>query len=49
MAEIKMGVVESHFADIIWANEPLHSRDLVKLCEKELNWNYHLYRVTQTL
>ena len=31
MAEIKMGVVESHFADIIWANEPLHSRDLVKL------------------
>lgn len=39
MAEIKMGIVESHFADIIWANEPLHSRDLVKLCEKELNWN----------
>ena len=39
MAEIKMGVVESHFADIIWANEPLHSRELVKLCEKELNWN----------
>ena len=38
-SEIKMGVVESHFADIIWANEPLHSRDLVKLCEKELNWN----------
>ena len=25
MAEMKMGVVESHFADIIWANEPLHS------------------------
>ena len=39
MAEIKMGVVESRFADIIWANEPLHSRELVKLCEKELNWN----------
>ena len=38
MAEIKMGVVESHFAEIIWANEPLHSRELVKLCEKELNW-----------
>ena len=36
MAEMKMGVVESHFADIIWANEPLHSRELVKLCEKEL-------------
>ena len=39
MSEIKLGVVESHFADIIWANEPLHSRDLVKLCEKGLNWN----------
>ena len=39
MADLKMGVVESRFADIIWANEPLHSRDLVKLCEKELNWN----------
>ena len=39
MAEMKMGIVESHFADIIWANEPLHSRELVKLCEKELNWN----------
>ena len=34
MAEIKMGVVESHFADIIWANENFHSRDFVKLCEK---------------
>lgn len=39
MAEIKMGVVESRFADIIWANEPLHSRELVKLCEEELHWN----------
>lgn len=39
MTEMKLGLVESKFADIIWANEPLHSRDLVKLCEKELNWN----------
>ena len=39
MAEIKMGVVESHFADIIWANEPLHSRDLVKLCERGIFQN----------
>lgn len=34
-----MGLVESRFADIIWNHEPLHSRELVKLCEKELNWN----------
>ena len=39
MSELKLGVVESIFADLIWANEPLHSRDLVKLCEQELNWN----------
>ena len=38
MDEMKLGVVESRFADIIWANEPLHSRDLVALCQKELNW-----------
>ena len=38
MDELKLGVVESKFADIIWANEPLHSRELVKLCEAELHW-----------
>ena len=38
MNEWKLGVVESRFADLIWANEPLHSRELVKLCEAELNW-----------
>ena len=39
MFEFKLGVVESRFADIIWCNEPLHSRELVKLCEQELSWN----------
>ena len=38
MGEIKLGVVESRFADIIWQNEPLTSGELVKLAEKELNW-----------
>lgn len=38
MDELKLGVVESKFADIIWGNEPLHSRELVKLCEAELHW-----------
>lgn len=38
MEDYKLGVVESRFADIIWANEPLHSRELVALCQKELNW-----------
>lgn len=38
MDETKLGAVESHFADIIWQNEPLTSGELVKLCEKELEW-----------
>ncbi len=38
MEEIKLGVVEGHFADIVWANEPIGSRELSQICEKELNW-----------
>lgn len=38
MEEMKLGVVESRFADIIWENEPLPSGSLVKLCEQKLNW-----------
>ena len=30
--------MESRFADIIWSHEPLSSRELVALCEKELDW-----------
>ena len=33
-----MGILESRFADIIWNHEPLSSRDLIKMAEKELNW-----------
>jgi len=38
MEEMKLGAVESRFADIIWQNEPLHSRKLVELCQEQLNW-----------
>ena len=38
MDDKKLGLVESKFADIIWRNEPLHSRELVKLCEEQLHW-----------
>ena len=34
----KMGALESRFADIIWNNEPLASRLLVKMAEHELGW-----------
>ena len=35
---MKLGAVESRFADLVWAREPIGSGELVKLCEKELNW-----------
>lgn len=38
MAEIKLGMVEARFADIVWENEPLTTKELVAFCEKELNW-----------
>lgn len=38
MEDYKLGVVESRFADIIWRCEPLPSRELVALCQQELNW-----------
>ncbi len=38
MKEIELGDVQAVFADIIWNNEPIGSGELVKICEKELNW-----------
>ena len=38
MEDLKLGVVESRFADLIWKHEPIGSRELAKICEKELNW-----------
>lgn len=38
MEDIKLGVVEEEFANIIWENEPLSSGDLVKLCQEKLEW-----------
>lgn len=38
MSEMKLGMVESRFADLIWQNAPLSTKELVALCEKELHW-----------
>lgn len=38
MAEYKLAEVESRFADLIWANEPLTSRRLAELAEEALSW-----------
>ena len=36
--EFEIGDVQERFVDLIWKNEPIGSGELVKLCEKELNW-----------
>ena len=38
MTAIRLGEVEMKFASLIWEKEPIASGELVKLCEKELNW-----------
>lgn len=38
MTNYKLGAVESRFADIIWAHEPLTTGELIRLCDEELNW-----------
>lgn len=38
MEELRLGFVESKFADIIWSHEPLSSRELVALAKEELGW-----------
>ncbi len=36
--DLKLATVESRFADIVWANAPLTTRELVNICKEELNW-----------
>lgn len=38
MSIARLGMVESRFADIVWQNAPLSTKELVDLCKKELDW-----------
>lgn len=38
MEEIRLGAVESRFADIIWQNEPIPSSQLARLAGQQLGW-----------
>ena len=38
MKDMKLGAIESRFAEIIWANAPLTTNQLIKLCAEELEW-----------
>ena len=38
MRDMKLGAIETRFAEIIWANAPLTTGKLIKLCADELQW-----------
>ena len=38
MDDLRLGVVEARFADIVWRHAPLASGELVRLCLQELEW-----------
>lgn len=38
MEDTRLGVVETRFAELVWASAPIPSGELVKLCQKELEW-----------
>ena len=38
MGDMKLGVIESRFAEIIWANAPLTTNQLIRLCAEKLEW-----------
>ena len=38
MQDYSLGAIEARFADIVWENAPMSTAQLVKICEKELDW-----------
>ena len=38
MNEIRLGAIESRFADIVWERAPLSTAELIKICESEFDW-----------
>lgn len=38
MSNLKLGAVESRFADLIWTHVPVSSTQLVRLAEEALGW-----------
>lgn len=38
MSELQMGAIESKFADMIWANEPISATEISKKAEEQFKW-----------
>ena len=48
MAEYRLGEIESKFAEIIWENQPLTSRQLADLALERLCWKRAALRMKRT-
>ena len=38
MEKMRLGAIESRFADIVWEHAPLSTSELIKLCAAEFAW-----------
>ena len=38
MKEVRLGAIESRFADIVWERAPVSTSELIKICEVEFSW-----------
>ena len=38
MEDTRLGAVETRFAEMVWRSAPIASGELVKLCQRELEW-----------
>ncbi len=38
MVNLQLGVAEARFAELVWGSEPLSTKELVMMCEKEFQW-----------
>ena len=38
MEKTNMGTIEGMFADLIWENEPMNSRDLIAMSQEKFGW-----------
>ena len=38
MNEIRLGVIEARFADIVWKRAPLSTSELIEICKVEFDW-----------
>ena len=38
MNDVRLGAIESRFADIVWERAPLSTAELITICEAEFGW-----------